>query len=132
MSHMADNTAAERMRRMRQRRREGLNPSPDAPLRSADELVGPAVREALAAMNLGPEHAAVARLAERYAAVLDTAKSPEWAARWVGPLLLDALAALGGTPAARAKMGPAKNGKEPPSRLDLLRQTRVTNPGRMP
>jgi hypothetical protein len=129
MSHMADNTAAERMRRMRQRRREGLNPSPDAPLRSADELVSPAVREALAALDLGPEHAAAARLAERYAAVLDTAKSPEWAARWVGPLLLDCLAELGGTPAARAKIRPAKSGKEPPSWLDQMRAARPRPPG---
>ena len=103
-----------------------MQPADDAPLRDADDLVGPAVRETLAALKLGGEHAAVARLALAHARVLDTARDPLWAARWHGPLLLDALTALGATPAARARMGGSKPpGPAGPSQLDRLRASRA-------
>ena len=77
------------MRRMRARRAAALEADPDAPrLRDADELLAPAVAETIAALGLDGQDAAVARLAERYAAVLDGARDPAWAARWIGPELL--------------------------------------------
>jgi hypothetical protein len=95
-------------------------------LRSADELLAPAVTETLARLDLGPEHAAVAALAAQYAAAIDRAKDPAWAMRWLGPLLLDSLAALEATPASRKAARPVQQGA---SKLDQLRAARRTFPG---
>jgi hypothetical protein len=42
-------------------------------LRDADELLAPAVAQAIAALKLGPEDAAAVKLAGRYAAAIDQA-----------------------------------------------------------
>ena len=119
-------TSAERMRRMRARRAESIEAAPDSPVRDADELLAPAVAETLAALDLGPEHAAARKLAERYADVIDKARDPAWSARWIGPLLLQALTELGATPAARAALTKgAKPAPQGPSRLDQLRAVRA-------
>jgi hypothetical protein len=113
-----------------------------APLRDASELLWPAVQETLAALDLGSEHAAARRLAQRYAQVIDglpdhdeytseRAHDQAWALRWIGPLLLDALVQLGATPAARAaidktvKPGGGSQPDAPESQLDRLRASRA-------
>ena len=79
------------MRRLRERRAAALLPvDGQAPLPAEDQLA-PAVAETLAALDLGPEHAAAVQLARRYAKVIDEAKDPAWAMRWIGPLLLKLL-----------------------------------------
>ena len=88
-------------------------------LRDASELLWPAVSETLASLDLGSEHAAAKKLAQRYAQIIDG--MPEhaprgqpnqaWAARWLMPLLLDALTELGATPAAVARL---TKGVKPP------------------
>jgi hypothetical protein len=91
-------------------------------LRDASELLWPAVAETLIQLDLRPEDAAAKKLAQRYAQIIDQAADQAWALRWIGPLLLDALEALGATPAARARI--TKGGQHPdasPSRLAQLR-----------
>jgi hypothetical protein len=115
-------TSAERMRRLRARRRALLNPPPDGvTLRDADSLVLPAVEQAIAALELGPSDVAAAQLARQYARTLDTARDPAWAYRWIGPLLQVALEQLGATPAARSRLKTGKPPEREPSRLDALR-----------
>lgn len=92
------------MRRLRERRATALVPIDGQAPRAADELLSPAVAETLAALDLKPEDEATAQLARRYAKVIDEARDPAWACRWLSPLLLDALCALGATPAARHAM----------------------------
>lgn len=94
-------------------------------LRDASELLWPAVSETLATLDLGSEHAAAKKLAQRYAQVIDGANDQAWAARWLMPLLLDCLSELGATPAARARLvkgGKPADGK--PNRLAQLRAAR--------
>jgi hypothetical protein len=120
-------SSAERMRRLRERRAAAVEPDPAAPLRDAADLLGPAIAETIAALDLGPEHAAAVRLAERYAKVIDRAQDAGYAARWIGPLLLDVLGELGATPAARARLD--KGGKRSPagsSWLDDMRRAHRT------
>lgn len=96
-----------------------------AALRDASELLWPAVSETLTQLDLGSEHAAAKKLAQRYAQIIDEAHDQRWAARWLMPLLLDALTELGATPAAKARL--AKGGKPgdgKPNRLAQLRATR--------
>ena len=105
---------------MRARRAAGLLPAEGLAPRAADELLAPAVEETLAALELGEADAGVAQVARRYAQVIDEARDPAYALRWIAPLLLAALAELGATPLARARAKPAG-----PSRLDQLRSARV-------
>lgn len=111
-----------------------------AALRDASELLWPALAETLTQLNLTEEHAAAMKLAKLYARVIDTSdqhcagcvdhgckrsSTASWAARWIGPLLLDALTELGATPAAVARLkkgGKPADGK--PNRLAQLRAAR--------
>lgn len=106
-------------------------------LRDVSELLWPAVSETLSQLDLKPEDAAAKKLAQRYAQIIDELpdKAPRgapdqaWAMRWIGPLLLDTLTALGATPAARAAItkgarGNADSGK-PKSQLDVMREQRA-------
>lgn len=81
-------------------------PAARAKLATAAGFVG-SVEAALGALPLGPGDAAASHLARAYAAALDrprlVADRDETLDR-VGPKLLAALAALGGTPAARHRM----------------------------
>jgi hypothetical protein len=92
-------------------------------LQDTDELLLPAVVLTLNELNLGPEHAAAARLARRYADVIDTHRDQAWAMRWIGPLLLDCLESLGATPVARGKVKEGRT-QSGPSRLTALREAR--------
>lgn len=112
-------------------------------LRDASELLWPAVAETIASLDLQPEDAAARRLAQRYAQVIDglpdrgegtseRAHDQAWGLRWMGPLLLDCLTALGATPASRAQIrkmtggggdSPANAG--PVNWLDQQRQSRA-------
>lgn len=111
---------------------EAAVPDEGQTLRDAAELLAPAVAETLRALDLGPEHAGAVQLARRYAAALDQARDPAWAMRWIGPLLLQSLEALGATPAARAALDKGKTAPPAgPSRLDQLRSARsVSDRGR--
>lgn len=98
----------------------------------AAELITPAVAAAIDALELRPEDIAAARLARYYAVQIDQAtvsgepKISAWAARNLGPLLLQALESLGATPAARAAIT-GKKAAQPdakPSGLAALRAAR--------
>jgi hypothetical protein len=108
-------------------------------LQDADELLLPAIREAIAALNLTDEDAGTVKLAEQYARAIDGAgrhcggcddadckrESNTWAMRWIAPLLLDALESLGATPLARSRLkkdAPAG----PPGQLAQLRASRAS------
>jgi hypothetical protein len=120
-------SSAERVRAFRARQRAALEADPDAPLRDADELLSPAIAETLAALDLKPEDAAAARLAEVLAVTIDRARSQEWAARWLAPELLRVLAALEATPASRPQQEQAPAA---PSGLNQFRSVhRKTFPG---
>lgn len=87
-------------------------------VRDAGELLLPAVKESIAALkDKADADAALIKLAERYAALIDDAgrhcsgcanddcRRPDrsWAIRWIGPLLHDALESLAATPVARTR-----------------------------
>ncbi len=113
------------MRRMRERRAAGLLPVDGQAPRDPDELLLPAVEETLSALQLTGQDTAAAQLARRYASVIDEARDAAWAARWLSPLLLDALVQLGATPMSRPKGKPVPAG---PNRLDQLRAARKATP----
>ena len=99
-------------------------------LQDADWLMLVAVRETLAALDLGPEDAAAAKLAETIAANMDASTDGVYCARWLAPELLKVLAELGATPAARAAIKKQATGGEKTapatiSRLDQLRTART-------
>jgi hypothetical protein len=91
-------------------------------LRDAGELLGPAVAETVAALTLTPADGAAVKLAQRYAAAIDTAESPGEALERLGPKLLAALESLGATPAARARLKEGKGSGGKPSGLQALRE----------
>lgn len=91
-------------------------------LRDASELLGPAVAGTLAALTLKPEDAAAAKLAQRYAAAIDTAGAPAEILDKLGPKLLAALESLGATPAARARLKEGRPASARPGGLAALRQ----------
>jgi hypothetical protein len=93
-------------------------------LQPADDLLEPAVRTAIAALDLAEEDAAAVQLAVQYAATIDQHDDRAWAMRWVAPLLLDALEQLGATPAARARLKGGKPADAPVSQLAKLRAAR--------
>lgn len=110
------------------------------PLRDASELIYPAVQETLAELGLLGDSSAATKLAQQYAKVIDSqsghcrgcdndecrrSQGAPWAMRWLGPLLLDSLEALGATP--RAKAAQTKGAKPPESKpggLAKLREAR--------
>lgn len=75
-----------------------------------------AVARTLAALDLPDEFAAVACLAETYAMQIDSAHGDPGIVREIGPKLLDALKALGATPATGATKAPPA--AAPRSKLD--------------
>lgn len=93
-------------------------------LRDADDLLAPAVRETLNALDAQAQDAAAVRLALRYARVIDDHHDTAWAMRWIGPLLLDALEQLGATPAARARLKTGRAAEAPAGQLARLRAAR--------
>jgi len=112
-----------------------------ARLKDAARLLAPAVAQTIAGLDLTGKDAAAVKLAEQYADVIDRSdghcrgcEDPEcrrapasaWSMRWLGPLLLDCLAQLGATPAARAAMTKRgdRPGDAPKSRLQALRDAR--------
>lgn len=119
-------TSAERMARLRARRKEGLLPPDDGPpVRGSDDLLLPAVEASIAALGLAETDAAVAQLARQHARAIDQARDSAWTLRWIGPELQRCLEAVGGTPLARARLETTgKPGPAGPSRLDRLRQAR--------
>ena len=99
-------------------------------LRDASELLYPAVCETIAVLQLDPDgqDAAAAKLAQRYARLIDEASDAKQAnvLRWLGPELLKVLAELGATPAARSALKPkGTKSSERASKLDQLREARA-------
>lgn len=100
------------------------------PLRDASELLYPAVCETLAVLKLDPDgqDAAAAKLAQRYARLIDQASDAKQAnvLRWLGPELQKILESLGATPAARAalKRGTRSDPDAKPNGLQKLRAAR--------
>jgi hypothetical protein len=111
------------MRRLRERRAGGIEAAPEPPERDPAELLTPFVEETLAALPLGAGDQAAAQLARRYAALIDSAKDPAWALRWIGPLLLRVLEELQATPKSR----PAAKGKPGPARANKVAQLRAAH-----
>jgi hypothetical protein len=107
-------------------------------LQDADQLLLPAVREAIAALELTEKDAGTVKLAEQYARAIDGAgrhcadcEDPEckresntWAMRWIAPLLLDALESLGATPLARSRLKTGAPATGAGSRLQAIRDAR--------
>lgn len=111
-------------------------------LRDAEQTLLAAVEKTITALEKHPEgaDAGAIQLAREYAALIDRSYghcrgcgdpncqrvgTSAWYMRWIAPLLLDALTALGATPVARhalTKGGKPGNGK--PSRLQQLRDSR--------
>lgn len=121
-------SSTDRVRAFRARERAKLEADPDARLRDADELLLPAVRETLAALGaVDGQDAAVAKLAERYAATIDRAKDPAYAMRWLGPLMLEVLTELNATPMSRSKLK-TDPPRTAPSFLDQMRAARSQRP----
>jgi len=107
-------------------------------LRDASELLWPAVAETLASLDLGSEHAAAAKLAKRYAQIIDQLPDhaprgqPDqaWGLRWIGPLLLDALTELGATPAAHAAITKGVKQASAPQENQLAKLRKARAQGR--
>ena len=95
-------------------------------LRDVGELLAPAVAAVIDVLPLAAGDMAAARLAQRYAAAIDTAEAPGEALERLGPKLLAALESLGATPAARAKL---KGGPEPGATEDPLARLRSARRG---
>jgi hypothetical protein len=85
-------------------------------MRDASELLYPAVCQTIAVLKLDPDgqDAAAAKLAQRYAKLIDEASDAKQAnvLRWLGPELLKVLESLSATPAARAAITGKKGGPE--------------------
>lgn len=108
------------------------------PVRDASQLLYPAVQQAIAELGLLGSDAAIIKLAQQYARVIDSqpghcrgcdgenctrSQTSAWAMRWLGPELLKVLESLGATPAARKNV---KTAPEPPKNaLDALRAART-------
>lgn len=93
-------------------------------IRAADDLIEPAVTNALQALQLDAEDEAAATLARQYAAAIDNADDPAATLEQLGPKLLAALEALGATPKARAQIMKGTPARGNDSRLAQLRAAR--------
>lgn len=93
-------------------------------LQSADKLLAPAVATTVDALPLTDADTALAKLAERYAAMIDSSEDPAEALEAFGPKLLATLQALQATPAARSKITVRGGGNAGPNRLQALREAR--------
>jgi hypothetical protein len=122
--------STERVRAHRARKAAGLLPDGGRPPLPAEDQLASALGETLAHLDLGPEHAAARKLAQRYAKVIDESRDQAYALRWIGPLLLACLAELGATPTAKAQLDKGTKLPQGPNRLDQLRAARTA--GRRP
>lgn len=103
-------------------------PVPGAPPRDPDDCLLPACEMTIAALHLDePPYQAVGAMLRVLARAIDEASDQAVAMRVLGPELRRLLEAVGGTPAARAKM-PVKRPERPgPSRLSQLRNEHVNS-----
>lgn len=93
-------------------------------LRDTADMLLPAVKETIAALDLPDKDTAAVRLALRYAALIDDHRDPAWALRWIGPELLRILESLGATPAARNSMKDTPAVHAGVNRLQVMRAAR--------
>jgi hypothetical protein len=92
-----------------------------AKLQAAEDTMAAAVAESIGALSPGPQHAATALLARKYAELIDQAEDLAAAMDEYGDRLFACLAALGATPPTT---GGGANVQAPGSGLARLRQTR--------
>jgi hypothetical protein len=125
-------SSAERMRRLRERRAAdhaaSLASVPDAPPRDPDELLLPAVEVTIEALKLPESSGAMAQLARVLAGTIDDARDQAAALRLLAPQLMKALEALGGSPAARARMPARPAQRSAPSKLAQIRSAHANSP----
>lgn len=110
-----------------------------APLGDAAKMLLYHVTETLDALPKEDQDAAVRELARKYADVIDRSDghcracddpdcrrstTSAWTMRWIGPLLLECLAELGATPAARSRLKKGKPDAPKAGRLQALRDAR--------
>ena len=108
-------------------------------LGDAGKLMAAHVAATLDALPKEDQDDAVRELAKKYADVIDRSNghcrdcdnpdckrtAPDaWLMRWIGPLLLDCLAELGATPAARSRLKKGKPDAPKGNRLTALRNSR--------
>jgi hypothetical protein len=126
-------TSTERSRRHRERRAEeravALLPVPDATPRDPDELLLPSVEITLEALKVGEPFQGIAQLARLLAQQIDGARDQGAALRILGPQLLKALEAIGGTPASRARL-PKPPQRSAPSKIAQLRAAHMASPAK--
>jgi hypothetical protein len=110
-------------------------------IQHASRTMAAAVAQTLEALDVNEQDAAARKLAMRYAETIDQAgrhcsgcddadckrETYSWAMRWLAPLLLDVLTALGATPAARAAL--TKKGGLPADAEDVISQLRPRRRG---
>ena len=103
IEHVAPKTSTERVRDFRARQRAKLEAiDGGGGERDPETMLLPAIEATIGALKLDAGDGAAVALARTYARVIDEAQDQGYAARWIGPHLLDALIALRATPAARA------------------------------
>jgi len=108
-------------------------------LGDADKLMAAHVAATLDALPAEDQDNAVRELAKKYADVIDRSNghcsectntnckkssTDAWLARWIFPLMLECLAELGATPAARSRLKKGKPEAPKSSRLTALRANR--------
>jgi hypothetical protein len=98
--------------------------TPTVKIRAADDLIAPAVHDAIGQLPLRPEDHAAATLAQTYATAIDDADNPQHALDQLGPKLLAVLEQLGATPKARAQIMKGTSSGENPGKLAALRAAR--------
>lgn len=102
-------------------------------VQDAANLLRSHVDRTVAELDLDGKDAAAVKLAQHYADLIDHAFTEgdradrSYVLRWHGPILIDLLAELGATPAARArvKKGPQRPGAAPENQLTRLRSART-------
>jgi hypothetical protein len=128
-------TSTERMRRLRERRAAdqaaALMPVPDAPPRDPEDCLLPACEATIAALRLDePPFQAMAAMLRVLAQAIDEAADQAVAMRVLGPELRRVLEAVGGTPAARAKMPQRAPQRSAPSRIAIIRNEHMNSPAK--
>ena len=127
-------TSTERMRRLRERRAvdqaAALAPVQDAPPRDPGELLLPAAEATISALQLGEPYQAACAVLRTLARAIDEASDQATAFRVLGPQLLRALEAIGGTPASRAKMPAKAPQRSAPSKIAQIRAAHAQSPAK--
>lgn len=93
-------------------------------IRGADNLIAPAVTNAIQTLPLEPEDEAAVTLARQYATAIDESDDPAATLNDLGPKLLATLEQLGATPKARALITKGAGASGGQGKLAALRAAR--------